>query len=300
MKKNTKILVSGERGFIGSHLVTHLIKRGVDVIGKEYGDYNSRSFLDVTDLSRLLSYEDYVDTIIHLAAKTSVYNSFRSPHDTYYTNLLGTLNLLEFARQKKVPKFIYISTYVYGKPQYLPVDENHPIDPHSPYNKSKLLAEQLCKFYSNDYGIDVVTLRPFHIYGSRPRTNSLIYCILEQITKRDGKVTLSGKSTKRDFLFIDDFLILIEEILKKFPSGYNVFNVGYGKSYTLIEISQILAKLLNKKISIEYCGKKLEVLDIPDIVADLSKISKEFNWKPAVSLEQGLQSTVVNYAPSDR
>ena len=154
--------------------------------------------------------------ILLLRLRLIIHSAFT--HDTYYTNLLGTLNLLEFARQKKVTKFINISTYVYGKPQYLPIDEKHPVDPHSPYNKSKLLAEQLCQFYSHDFDIDIVTLRPFYLYGSCPRPNSFIYCILEQIMKKNGKVTLSGESTKRDFLFIDDFLNLIEIVLEKFPS----------------------------------------------------------------------------------
>jgi UDP-glucose 4-epimerase len=294
MKKNGKILVSGGRGFVGKNVCRYLTKRGNEVIDNELTSKRSSSSLDVTDLSQLVSIEDDIKAIIHLAAKTSIDNSFRSPHETYHTNLLGTLNLLEFARQKKVSKFINVSTYVYGKPHYLPINEKHPIDPHSPYNKSKLLAEQLCQFYSHDFNIDTVTLRPFSIYGFYPRPNSFIYCILEQILNKNGRVRLKGKLTKRDFLFVDDFSRLVENVLKKFPSGYNVYNVGYGKSYTLTEVSQILARLVNRKILIHY-DNQTNPRDISEIVADRSKISSEFNWEPSTSIEKGLECTVKHY-----
>jgi UDP-glucose 4-epimerase len=293
MKENRTILITGGRGFVGSHLCNHLEKKGVDIVGKD-NRYQVEIPLDVTQLSPLLSINADVEAVIHLAGKTSINKSLISPHETYYTNLVGTLNLLEFARQKDVSKFIYMSTYIYGKPHYLPIDENHPIDPHSPYSESKLVSEKLCQFYSHDYGIDIVTLRPFYLYGSYTRANSLIHCILDQLMNRNGRVTLSGKQTKRDFLFIDDFQNLIEIVLKKFPRGYNVYNVGYGKSYTLTRVSQILAKLMQKKITIHY-DTEMRPGDIVNMVADISKISKWFDWKPTTTLEQGLESTAKDY-----
>ena len=294
MNEKNKILVTGARGFVGRHLCKRLTKKGFNVTYNKGNKHEARSLLDVTELSQLLSIQDDVVAVIHLAAKTSINNSLLSPYDTYYTNLLGTLNLLEYARQNKVKKFIYISTYVYGKPQYLPIDEKHPVDPHSPYTESKLLAEKLCQFYSQDFDMNIVTLRPFYLYGPYTRANSLIHCILEQIMNKDKKVTLSGELTKRDFLFIDDFLNLIEIVLEKFPSGYNLYNVGYGKSYTLTEVSQILAKLLQKQIDLHY-DHEMRPGDIVDMVADISKLSKWFDWKPSTTLKEGLESTVKNY-----
>lgn len=239
------------------------------------------------DLSRLLTIEQPIETIIHLAAKTSIPGSLNSPLETFYTNLIGTLNLLELARQKKIDRFINVSTYVYGQPKYLPIDEVHPVDPHSPYNVSKLLAEQLCESYSRDFRINVVTLRPFYIYGPHPRPNSFVYNILNQITKKNGKVVLSGEQTRRDFLFVDDFLELIENILNYFPVDYGVYNVGYGKSHLLSEVTHILADLLNKPISIDY-DSRMRPGDITDMIADISKTSDYFKWKPVTTLEQGL------------
>jgi nucleoside-diphosphate-sugar epimerase len=294
MISNDKIIVTGGDGFVGSHLTSYLRSRGIYVIDRNNtGDRR----LDVTDLYQLFDIRDKVEAIIHLAAKTSVKNSLLSPYETYYINLLGTLNLLEFARQKKVTKFIYVSTYVYGQPRYIPIDESHPVDPGTPYNKSKILAEDLCKFYSKDFEIDIVTLRPFYIYGSSPRHNSFIYCIFQQIIKKTGIVTLSSETTKRDFLFINDFLHLIEVILSNFPNGYNMYNVGYGQSYTLVEVVQMLAKLLKKEISIRY-DDQMRPKDVTDMVADISKVTGKFGWKPSTSLQKGLELTLEHYLPS--
>jgi UDP-glucose 4-epimerase len=206
---------------------------------------------------------------------------------------VGTLNLLEFARLRNVRKFIFISTYVYGQPKYLPIDEKHPVDPHSPYNKSKLLAEQLCQNYSHDFGIDVVTLRPFYIYGPGSRSSSFISSAIRQINE-NGKVLLSGEHTKRDFLFISDFVNLLETILDEFPNGYNLYNVGYGTSHTLREVSEILAKLLNKKKITIYYDNKSRPGDVINMKADISKVSSAFNWKPMVSIDQGLKLMIEN------
>jgi nucleoside-diphosphate-sugar epimerase len=111
--------------------------------------------------------------------------------------------------------------------------------------------------------------------------------------KNKGKVVLSGERTRRDFLYIDDFCRLVENVLKGFPKGYNLYNIGSGSSYTLKHVTKTLGKLLDKKISISY-DRKIRTGDVIDMVADISKASSDFNWKPHVSLEQGLQH-VVNY-----
>jgi nucleoside-diphosphate-sugar epimerase len=117
---------------------------------------------------------------------------------------------------------------------------------------------------------------------------------MEQIMENNGKVVLSGEQTKRDFLFIDDFCRLIETILMKFPREYKLYNVGSGSSYTLEYVTRLLGRLLNKKITISY-DKKMRTADITDSVADISKVASEFNWRPSVSIEQGLQQVVDYY-----
>jgi len=288
--KTDKVLITGSKGFVGKHLSRRLIENGTSIISSSSKNYENN--LDITNMNQLQSIEK-VQAIIHLAAKTGVTDSIYKPYETYYTNLMGTLNLLEFARLRNVHKFIFVSTYVYGQPKYLPIDEMHPVNPHSPYNKSKLLAEQLCQDYSHDFGIDIVTLRPFYIYGPGSRPYSFVSSAIRQINE-NGKVLLSGEHTKRDFLFISDFVNLLEIMLDEFPNGYNLYNVGYGTSYTLREVSEILTKLLNKKkITIEY-DNEYRPGDVINMEADISKVSNAFNWKPIVSIDKGLKLTIEN------
>jgi UDP-glucose 4-epimerase len=168
-----EVFVTGSKGFVGKHLCNRLIETKINVVTNDKNQHE----IDVTDINRLRSI-DKVEAIVHLAAKTSIKDSLNNPYETHNTNILGTLNLLEFARLKDIKKFIYISTYVYGQPKYLPIDENHPVNPHSIYNKSKLLAEELCENYADNFGIDIVTLRPFYLYGPESKSNSFIPSVI--------------------------------------------------------------------------------------------------------------------------
>lgn len=279
-----KVLVTGSKGFVGTHLCKYLKQSGFQIVTT----YNKHTPVDVTNSYQLLKIDD-VDTIVHLAAKTSISDSFEKPFETYFTNFIGTLNVLELARKRKIKKLIYVSTYVYGQPLYLPVDEKHSVNPHSPYNNSKLMAEKICQDYSHNFGINIVTLRPFYVYGPNHRNRSLIPSVIKQI-KKDGKVKLSGNKIKRDFLFVTDFVYLIERILQEFPTGYNIYNVGYGKSYSLNQVAEELARLIGKDIEIEF-SRGINP-DVTDMIADIRKVSKEFRWKPTVDIKRGLQLIV--------
>ena len=279
-----KVLVTGSKGFVGTHLCKYLKQSGFQIVTT----HNKHKPIDVTNSDQLLKIDD-VNAIVHLAAKTSISDSFKKPFETYFTNFIGTLNVLELARARKIKKVIYVSTYVYGQPLYLPIDEKHSINPHSPYNNSKLMAEKICQNYSHHFGINIVTLRPFYVYGPNHRNRSLIPSVIKQI-KIDGKVKLSGDKIKRDFLFVTDFVYLIERIFQDFPRGYNIYNVGYGKSYSLNQVAEELARLIGKKIEIEY--SKGVNPDVTDMIADIRKVSKEFNWRPTIDIKRGLQFIV--------
>lgn len=165
----------------------------------------NRKLIYVTNVDQFPTIEN-VNAIVYLAVKTSISDSFGESHKACFTNVIGTLNVLEFVRIRNIKKLIYASTYVYGEPQYLPIDEKHIVNPHSPYNTSKLIAEKICQSYSQHFNINIVTLHPFYAYGPDSRDRSLIPSIISQI-KRDGKVKLSGKEIKRDFLFVTDLCI---------------------------------------------------------------------------------------------
>lgn len=287
--KIKRVFVTGSKGFIGQHLCRHLLQIGDRVVGN---DKHQNKF-NVSNIHKVKSFPlAKIQAIVHLAAKTSITDSLNNPYETYYANVLGTLNLLEFARLRNIHKIINISTYVYGLPLYLPVDEGHPVNPHSPYNRSKLLAEDLCRNYSSDFGIDIVTLRPFNVYGPGSKSYTLISSLIQQI-KINKKVTLTGKDVRRDLLHIEDFVNLLTLILDEFPSGYNVYNVGYGESHTLEQVIEIIAKLLKRKITIAYDNKGRPT-DKMNITADTSKVTSSFRWCPVVDLEKGLSKTVLS------
>ncbi len=287
--KISKVLVTGSTGFVGNHLCRQLLQIGINVVGS--GSVNDKNKLDVTDMNQLHSIDNGgVEAIVHLAAKTSVKSASKDPYQAYYTNIVGTLNVLEFCRLRNIKKFIFMSSYVYGQPKYLPIDEEHPVNPHSSYHKSKLIAEQLCKNYSLDFGIDIVTLRPFLLYGPTAKPYMFISTVIQRI-KNNGNVFLSEKHTSRDFLFISDFLDLVTILLNEFPSGYNLYNVGSGESHHLEEVTQILAQLLNKKITINY-DNQIRPGDVTEMIADISKVSNAFHWKPRVGIIEGLEITL--------
>jgi UDP-glucose 4-epimerase len=280
-----RVLVTGNRGFIGKNLF-HKLRNNISLVPLDQGD---KTKSDILKINYLNSIED-IDAIVHLASKTSIFESNIDPYQTYLTNVMGTLNVLDFARQKNIRKIINFSTYVYGKPEYFPVDEKHSISPHSPYTKSKLLAENLCEYYAKDYGLDIVTLRPFYIYGPSSNKNTFIPSIIKQINQ-EGKVILSNKNTKRDFLYIDDLIDLIYRIILKFPSGYNIFNVGYGESHSLEEVVAIIEEFLKIDINIQY-NDSIRPNDILDMVADISLLRKSFSWNPAVDIKAGVHLTL--------
>ena len=282
--KINNVLISGNQGFIGKYLCSRLTRIGIKCDNRIIGH-------DITDTS-FFEYIDNIQLIVHLAAKTSIKNSFLNPYEMYHNHLLGTLNLLEFARLKNVKKFIYASTYVYGQPKYLPIDEKHPVKPHTPYNESKLMAEELCKSYSCLFNIDMVILRPFYVYGPNARIESFVSSVIQQI-KRRHQVKLSGKNTKRDFLFVSDFVDLLIKIMNDFPKGCDLYNVGYGLSYSLEEITRKIGRLLKIEPEIVY-DTVIRPADVTEMNADISKVSKRFNWIPKVSIEEGLELSISN------
>jgi len=287
LKNLHTILITGSGGFVGDHICKSSFNNKYNLITDNHKD---NQINDITKLEYFDNFDDKINLIIHLAAKTSITDSLNNPYETYYKNIVGTLNVLEFAKRKNITNIIFLSTYVYGKPQYLPIDENHPINPHSPYNKSKIIAECLCEDYSKIFGIDIVILRPFYLYGYNRKKNTLISSILNQINT-NKIIKLSNKKTSRDFLYISDFIELLNNIVNAFPSGCNIYNVGSGTSYTLTEISMRIANLLNKKVRICY-DESIRKQDINDMVADITKISKDFDWKPKIDIDQGLSLTI--------
>ena len=270
------ILITGATGFIGRHLIKKISNYSiaVDENGK---NIDLRIRKDVLKMKR-------ADTVIHLAAKIPSEKNY-SKNTFFEHNFLGTLNILEYCVQKKIKKIIFVSSYVYGDPKYLPIDEQHPINPHNLYTKSKFLGEELCKKFSEMYDLNVTVLRPFNIFTGSINKNNLISNLISSIDSKK-RITIINKNSKRDFLHIDDFKEIILKI-KDIDFKFEVFNAGSGISFSFEQIIEIIEKNTLTQLNLEY--KKKDESFIQDIKSDNSKIEKLLNWKPKITLEEGLQ-----------
>ncbi len=224
------------------------------------------------------------DEVIHLGGKTMKGLDW---NEYFNNNVLGTLNVLEYCIKKKVKKMIFVSSYVYGNPKYSPINEEHPIDPHNAYTKSKYLAEQLCEFYAKNSDLDVIILRPFNIFGKTLPNGFLISNLLKSIETNE-KLTIVNKDSKRDFLHIDDFVDVILKI-KDCDFKFEVFNVGSGKSYSFNEVIEKIEKILLRKLNLQYEEDSENFIE--EITADISKLNNEIKWNPKMSFDDGLQKS---------
>lgn len=283
--KILSVMVTGAEGFIGSHLIKALRQNeSLKIIPVDHK--LGHELLNKETLDSLPS----ADIIIHLAAKMSVTSAWDDPYAVYNMNINATLNMLEFARKRKVEKFIYPSSYVYGPPQHLPIDEKHPLGANNPYTRSKLLGEQLCRFYSEDYGIPTVVFRIFNVYGPGLSSFFLIPTIINQLATR--KIVLKDPTPRRDYIYISDVVSAFQQAMYLPVSGLEVFNLGHGASYRISEVVNLIMKISGIKCDVTYSIEQRKN-EIPDIVADIMKARRQLNWAPKVSLEDGLRETLL-------
>ena len=270
-----KILVTGHEGVIGTHLIKKLTNCEVitdSINGKRVNLQNNEEVMKI----------ESADIVIHLAGKTEKNLEWE---EYFENNIIGTLNILKYCVEKNIKKIIFVSSYVYGDPKYLPIDEQHPINPHNLYTKSKFLGEELCKKFSEMYDLNVTVLRPFNIFTGSINKNNLISNLISSIDSKK-MITITNKNSKRDFLHIDDFIEIILKI-KDIDFKFEVFNVGSGISFSFEQIIEIIEKNTLTQLNLEY--KKNDESFIQDIKSDNSKIEKLLNWKPKITLEEGLQ-----------
>lgn len=281
MSKN--ILITGSNGFIAKNII--------EVLGRKYNflPISRNSKFRILNLKSLLKINE-IDTVIHCAAKTFVPESFSNQYGFFRFNVISTLNIAELCIKKNVNKIIYLNAYPYGNPIKLPVDENHPLQPHSPYNSSKLISEDLLFKYLTDK-TNVVSLRVFNVYGHYQSNNFLMPTIINQ-AKQNSKIILNDLRPKRDFLYIKDLVDLLDKIIIKKPVT-GIYNVGYGSSISIKQISEAISILLNKNIELKGRNiiRKNEVLDL---FADISKVIKAFDWIPKYSIQEGLNDYLEN------
>lgn len=278
-----KVLVTGSRGFVGGYLRQELLRAGVAVSGFDVQDGD---IVTNHDLAK------DVDHVFHLAARTFVPDSWEEPYEFYRVNTLGTINVLEFCRQRKIG-LTYLNTYVYGAPDRLPVSEDAPVKPNTPYNHSKFIAEDTARFYAEAYGVRVAILRAFNVYGCGQSDIFLIPSIVKQVLAPEcEEVRVQTLVPRRDYVHVCDLARALVAAGRS-PTGFAVFNVGSGVSRSVGEVVDCVMRLAGISKPVVCLGKdrKNEVLDI---VADISHIRETLGWFPAITFEDGIAEMIAS------
>jgi len=310
-----KILITGGAGFIGTNLTKTLLEQGNQVFcidnlndyySPEIKKQNIEQFqdnpnyqfqkIDIKDLDNLekLFSENSFDAVIHLAARAGVRASIENPSNYIQTNIQGTLNLLECLKEKPATKFIFASSSsVYGNIKEVPFREDMNITtPVSPYAATKLSTEAITYTYHHLYGIKMVGLRFFTVYGPHNRPDMAHYKFTKAILEGKPISKYGDGTTSRDYTYVDDISQGIISCLDK-DLDFEIFNLGNSTPISLNEMISTLEKVLNKKAIIEQ--KPIPVGDVMHTYADISKAKKLLNWEPKTPYEEGVKKMVKWY-----
>jgi len=281
--KGKNIVITGGDGFIGQALLKQLKAEGANI-----ATLDIKTGFDICNWQKMAAFKRFkkIDLVYHLAAINYVPDAWENPRRTFDINLKSTLNILEFCRLKRVGHLVFQSSYVYGRPKYLPIDESHPVGPTNPYSWSKLAGETLCEAYARDYGIAVTILRPFNVYGVGQRKDFLVPLIIDQAWKSNN-IHLNDLKPKRDFLYLDDMVEALVLAGKHKTKSMEVFNIGSGESYSIAEIVAEVARAAGKEL-MTFSRKHHRCGEIMDLYADISKAKRSLKWQPKVKLTEGL------------
>lgn len=294
-----KTLVTGGAGFIGSNLVKLLIENGheVTVLDNLMSGYEinlqalAMKFVrgDVRDAELVKSLAAGKDAIFHLAASVGNKRSIDHPIQDSEINVLGTLNVLEAARQAHVPKVVYSSSAgVFGELMTLPIREDHPVEPDTPYGSSKLAAEKLCLAYSKLYAIECVCLRYFNVYGPHQRYDAygnVIPIFVHKILSGEPITIFGNGEQTRDFINVRD-VARANYAAATTPRVWGAFNLGSGTRITINRLAELLRGCAKSEFRVDHGPKRPG--DVRDSLADISKAAKELGFAPSVSMEAGL------------
>lgn len=300
------VLVTGGAGFIGSHVAERLLARGDNVtVVDDFNDFYDPSLkrrhvaawgdrvrvveADITDAVALRQVfaVGRLDSVVHLAARAGVRPSLQQPALYTRVNVLGTQNLLELAREFAVTKFVFASSSsVYGINEKVPFAEDDSVsNPISPYAATKLAGEALCHVYHHLYGMEVVALRFFTVYGPRQRPDLAIRKFAHAITRGEPIDLFGDGSTRRDYTYIDDILQGVLAALDR-RLGYEVINLGESRTVALRELVELLERNLGRKAVVRWLP--VQPGDVPVTFADIGKARRLLGYNPQVPIEEGI------------
>lgn len=305
-----RIFVSGAGGFIGSHLVDHLVRAGHDVCGLvHYNSHGSIGWLanlepkilssikvikgDVCDLGMMITASKGYDVIVNMAALIGIPYSYAAPSSYINVNAMGTCNLLQAAQINNADRFIQTSTSeVYGTAQYVPMDEKHPLRAQSPYAASKIAADQLALSFQSSFGLPATIIRPFNTFGPRQSLRAVIPTILSQLSNGAPQLRLGNLETKRDFTFVTDTAAGIAAAVtcKKDIAG-EVINLGSGVEFSIGTIVKNALEIFSSEAEIITEKERVRPNDseVMRLLSDNQKAKRLLGWAPEYCSEINLR-----------
>ena len=275
-----EILVTGATGFLGRFLVAALESEGHSVRQHSSAD---------GDIAVCSLPMEGVSHVFHLAAKSYVPESWENPRVYYQTNVVGTVNVLEHCRRNHAA-LTFISSYMYGEPERLPIAEDHPVRALNPYTHTKILAEEAARFYEKSFDIPLLIVRPFNIYGPGQRPSFLIPWIVQQVLDPKADVVhVQDLRPKRDYLYVDDAIAFLLASFRADARG--MFNLGSGRSASVEEIAQLVNQAAGLSKPVVSAGRTRPG-ELLDMVADASHAAAQLGWRSRTSLEDGIAAVV--------
>lgn len=305
-----KVLVTGSEGFIGSHLTELLVEKGFEV--KAFVRYNFKNDWgwleeskykndieiytgDVRDFDSVYDAMKDVDVVFHLAALIGIPYSYISPLAYIKTNTEGTYNVLEAGRKLNLKRIIITSTSeIYGTAQYVPIDEEHPYNPQSPYAASKAAADHLALSYYRSFEIPVTIIRPFNTYGPRQSARAVIPTIISQILAGKKQIKLGNLSPTRDLNYVKDITNGFITVGFHENTIGDVYNLGSGQEISIGDLAQKIIELTGKEVEIIGDTQRIrpEKSEVERLLSNAEKAKKETGWEPKYTLEKGLKETI--------
>lgn len=305
-----RVVVTGAGGFIGSHLTEALIALGADTRAMvHYRGDGSRGWLDhsqsrneietiagdIRDRDSVAQAVQGRDVVFHLAALIAIPYSYASPLSYVRTNIEGTANVLQVAKQEGVERVVHTSTSeVYGTARYVPIDEEHPLQGQSPYSASKIAADKLAEAFHLSFGLPVATIRPFNTYGPRQSARAVIPTIITQALT-EPEVHLGNLEPTRDFNYVDDMVEGFIRIAEHPDAVGQVINIGSGKEISIGNLASVILDLVGRKDVPIICDDKRlrpDGSEVERLCANNHKANETLGWYPRHTLEEGLTLTI--------
>lgn len=306
--KNKSILVTGADGFIGSHLTEQLVRRGNRVRAFVfYNSFDSWGWIDTLEPEIQKSIDIFsgdirdpygvktamrgCDIVMHLAALIGIPYSYHSPDSYIDTNVKGTLNVVQAARELGVGKVVHTSTSeVYGTAKFVPITEDHPLQGQSPYSASKIGADQIALSFYSAFDLPVAIIRPFNTYGPRQSARAIIPTVIIQVAQGQIKIKLGALHPTRDFNYIPDVVRGFIAIATSDQAVGEVINIGSNHEISIGEVVQTIAQVMDAKIEIETEEVRLrpERSEVQRLCADNTKAKRLLGWEPNYGSKKGL------------